>query len=154
MARRCIWMLQIPFERFEFTFECLILGSNGPNLHSNTSNPFLMVKLFIGMDRISFERLNLHSNASNLDPNASNPFKCLELEFECFESLLNGSNLSNLFQMVRICIWMLRILFEWFKFASELLESVFNVEICIWMIRISFEGFKFAIECFEFGSSD
>ena len=93
MARICIWVLRILFEWFEFTFKCLIFGSNVLNLHSNASNSFLMVRIFIGIDRISFERSNLHSNASNLKPNASNHFECLDLDIECFESLSNSSDL-------------------------------------------------------------
>ena len=44
------------------------------------------------------------------------PFEWLEFAFECFETLSNGSNLhsnaSNPVRMIRICIRMLRILFE------------------------------------------
>ena len=51
----------------------------------------------------------------------------LRIWFECFESLSNGSNLHmnalNLFEMVRICILMLRIHFEWLEFAFESFES-------------------------------
>ena len=84
-------MLWIAFERFEFAFECLLFCSNGANLHSNASNPFLMVKIYIGMDQSLFEWSNLHSNASNLDPNALIPFRMVV--FECFECLSTGSNL-------------------------------------------------------------
>ena len=47
------------------------------------------------------------------------PFDWLEFALEWFESILNGSNLdskaSNPFQMVRICIRMPQIPFEWFE---------------------------------------
>ena len=65
--------------------------------------------------------------------------------------------------MVRICIQMLRIPFEWFEFALECFESLSNgsnlhsnssnvvrmVRICSQMLRIPFKWFEFAFECFE-----
>ena len=68
MVRICIRMLQIPFEGFDFGFECF-------KSLSNDSNPFRMVRIFIQMLRILFE--------------------WLELGFECFKSLSNGSNLHS-----------------------------------------------------------
>ena len=69
---------------------------------SNSSNPF-RIRICIQMIRT--------------------PFELFEFAFECFESLLNGSNLiknaSNNFRM-------LRILFEWFEFAFECFESLSN----------------------------
>ena len=101
--------------------------------------------------------------------------------FEWFESILNGSNLhsnaSNPFRVVKICIWMLKTLFEWFEFAFECFESLSNrsnldsnatnpfrmiwiyipmlripfwmVWIWIQMLRTPFYWFEFAFECFE-----
>ena len=77
----CIRVLRIPFEEFEFAFECYESLSNASNLQSNASNPFRMVQMCIGMVRISFE--------------------WFEFGFESFKSVLNDSNLhsnaSNLF---------------------------------------------------------
>jgi len=72
MVRICIRMLRIPFEWFEFAFECFESFSKGSNLHSNASNPFRMVRICIRMLRIRF--------------------KWLEFAFECFESVSNGWN--------------------------------------------------------------
>ena len=79
-------MLPIPFEWFEFAFECfeslsnglnlhLNASLNGYNLHSNDLNPFRMVRICIPMLQI--------------------PFECFEFAFECFESLSNGFNLHS-----------------------------------------------------------
>ena len=79
-------MLQIPFELLEFAFQRFESLSNGSNLHSNASNIFRMVRIYIQMIRITFE--------------------LFEFAFEYFESLSNGSNFhmnaSNPFRMVRI----------------------------------------------------
>ena len=89
------------------------------------------------------------------------PFKWLEFAFKCFESRSKGSNLhwnaSNPFRMVKICIWVFQVLFEWFQFVFEWLEFGFKCDeflsngyrICFPMCRIGFEWFKFALECFE-----
>ena len=113
-------------------------------------------------------------------------FERFEFAFEWLESLLNSlnlhSNASNLVQtvwigigMVRICIRMVRISFEWFElafgipfkwweFAFEWLESLLNgsnlhsnasnfvrtVWIGILMLRTSFEWFELALEWLEF----
>jgi len=75
-----------------------------------------------------------------------------------------GSNASNPFRMVIICIRMLRIPFEWLEFVFECFESLSNglnlnsngsnpfgmVRICIRMLRNPFEWFEFAFECLEF----
>ena len=57
-------------------------------------------------------------------------FEGFEFGFECFESLLNDSNLdsnsSNLVCRVRIWIRMFRMPFEWFEFALECFESLLN----------------------------
>ena len=79
------------------------------------------------------------------------PFEWLEFASKCFESLSKGlnlhSNASNLFQVVRIWIRMLRISFEWFEFAlGNALNPFRMVLICIRMLRRPFE-------CYEFGSS-
>ena len=61
----------------------------------------------------------------------------LRILFECFESLLNGSNfhsnVSNPFRMIQISI---RIPFEWFEFAFECFESILN-------------GYNFSFKCLE-----
>ena len=51
-------------------------------------------------------------------------------------------NALNHFQMVRIP-------FEWFKFAFEFFESFQIVRICIRMLRILFELFQFTFESFK-----
>ena len=63
-------MLRIPFEWFEFEFECFQSLSNGSNLNFNASNPFRMVRIRIRMLPI--------------------PFEWLEFELECFEYLSSG----------------------------------------------------------------
>ena len=77
-------MLRIPFEWFEFAFKCFESRSSGSNLHSNGSNAFQVVLIWIRMLRI--------------------PFEWFEFAFKCFESRSSGSNLdsnaSNLFRMV------------------------------------------------------
>ena len=100
MVRICIRMLRIPFDWFEFAFECLESFSNGLNLHSN---PFRMVQICI---RILFEfAIECFESLSN----ASNPFRlvriCIRMlripferfkfAFKCFKSLSNGSNLHS-----------------------------------------------------------
>ena len=92
---------QIPFEWLEFGVECFESRSNSSNLHLNS--------------------WNLHSIALNL---------FCKFAFEYFEFHLQGSNLPwnalNPFRMVRICIRILRGLFEWFQFGFEWFESLFN----------------------------
>ena len=61
-----IRMLPIPFEWFEFAFECVESHSNGSKLLSNGSIPVRMV-------RILFEWFESCSNGSNLYVNAFNP---------------------------------------------------------------------------------
>ena len=84
-------MLRVPFEWFQFTFECFETVSNGLNLDFDVSNPFQIVRIWIRMFRISFEGL--------------------EYAFECLKFGLNGQNLhsnaSSPFRMVRIYIQML-----------------------------------------------
>ena len=140
MVRICIRMLQILFEEFEFAFKCFEFWSNGSNLHLNASNPFQicnrMLKILFELFEFAFECFESLSNGSNLHSKASNPFEWFEFGCECFESLSNGSNLhSNPFQMVRICIRILRISFEGFDFAFECFKFV--------------QWFRFSFECFE-----
>ena len=49
---------------------------------------------------------------------------------------------------VQICIRMLRIPFEWFKFHSNSSNPVRMIRICIQILIIPFEWFKFAFEFF------
>ena len=65
--------------------------------------------------------------------------------------------------MVEICIRMLRISFEWFKFGFERLESLWNIlnlhlndsnpfwMVRTWfrMVRIPFKWFEYAFKCFQ-----
>ena len=80
-------MLRIPLERFKFAFECFESLSSGLNLHSNGSNLFQVVQIWIRM----LQMLRM-------------PFECFEFVFECFESLSSCSNLhsnaSNPFEVV------------------------------------------------------
>ena len=138
------------------------LRSNGSNLHSNASNPVLMVGIL-------FECLESRSNGWNLHSNPVRmiriciqmvqiPFECLEFAFECFETRSNGWNLhssaSNTVQNGGICIkcfeshsngwnWhsnasnpdlLLELAFEWFKSC---------LGISIQMVRISFDLGKY-----------
>ena len=66
-------MLRIPFERFEFAFECFESLSSGSNLDSNPSNLFRVVLICIRMPRI--------------------PFEWLGFAYESFESLSKGLDL-------------------------------------------------------------
>ena len=141
-------MLRIPFEWLEFGFECFESLSSS-NLDLNASNPFRMVQICVRMLRnlfewfkFAFERFESLLNGLNLHSNASNAFRMPRMHFECFESI----------RIVRTCIRMLRLLFEWFKFAVECFESQM-VRICIRMLQIPFEWFKLAIEFFEFLSN-
>ena len=147
MVRISISTLQIPFEWFEFAFECFESLSNGSNLHSNSSNPVRIVRICIRILQIPFElfefpfaRFESLSNGSNLTP------------FERFESLSNLSNLhsnaSYPVRMVRICIWTLRIPFECIEFAFDWLESLSNGSNFIRILLIQFEWLEFAFECF------
>ena len=100
-----IWMLWIPFEWFEFGFECFESLSNG-------STPFRMVRICIWMLWV--------------------PFEWFQFTFECFKTVSNGLNLdfdvSNPFQIVWICIQMFRISFEGFTFAFRVCYGVHSVE--------------------------
>ena len=116
----CIRMLKIWFEWSLFAFECfkslsnfqiyirmLLILSNGSNLHSNASNAFRKIRIYIQMFQI--------------------PFEWLEFTFESFKSLSNflnlHSNASNPFRIIIICIRILHIPFELFEFAFECFES-------------------------------
>ena len=83
-------MLRIAFKWFEFEFEWYECLSNN--------------RIYFRMLRIPFERLEF-------------ALEWFEFTFECFEFLSNGSNLhsnaSNLFQIVIMCIRVLRIFFKW-----------------------------------------
>ena len=70
MVRIYIQILQIPFEFFEFTFECFKSLLNNYNLHLNPPYPFRIVRIRIRMFRISFEGL--------------------KFAFECFKFGSNG----------------------------------------------------------------
>ena len=134
MVRICIRMLQIPFEWFEFAFECFQSISNGLNLHSNASNLVRKVRICIRMLSIPFEWFEFALEFFE------SIFEWFEFAFECFQSISYGlnlhSNASNLVRRVRICIQMLQIPFKWFEFALEFFESIF-------------EWFEFGFECFE-----
>ena len=133
--------LPVPFEWVEFTFECFETFSNVLNLHSNVSNPFRNIQIYIWIFWIPFEWFESGLKCSNLHWNASNlvqmvriyirilqvSFERVEVTFECFESLSNvlnlKSNASNLVGMVRICIRMLWSWFELLEFVFECFES-------------------------------
>ena len=69
----------------------------------------------------------------------------LQSSIECFEFLWNLSN-----QMLSICIRMVRISFEWFKFAFDCFKARSNALNFFGIFRIPFEWFKFAFDCFKF----
>ena len=138
-------MLQITFEWVEFGLERFESLSNGSNLHSNASNLFRMVRIWIRVLQI--------------------PFESFEFAFECFKSLLNGLNLGCniwiLIPKVGIWIWMLRIPFKWFEFAFECFVEWIEIAVKYFeylsngsnldsnasnlfrMLRISFEFFEY-----------
>ena len=143
-------MLRIPFEWFELAFECFESLSYGWNLDLNASNPFQMVRICIRMLRrigrnciriwISDISLNIFKMVRICIQMLPIPvewlefgvelFESFEFAFECFESLLNGSNLisnsANHFRTVRICFQILRMFFKWLEFAFECFESLSN----------------------------
>ena len=132
-------MLRIPFEWFEFAFQCL---SNGSNLHLNASNPWF---------KFAFESL---SNGLNLHSYAFRMVRiCIRMPFEWFvfgfECLSNGSNLhSNSWNP-----------FNWFEFAFELLLNVSNLHLnASNPFRMAsnsnwFEWLVFAFQCHKFHSN-
>ena len=73
----------------------------------------------------AFECFESFSNGWNLHFNASHPFQMLQFKFETFQYRSDlHLNALNPFRMVSIR--MLQILFEWFEFGFERLESLFN----------------------------
>ena len=143
-------MLRMPLEWLEFGFECFESLSNNSSLHLNASNPLLsnasnllrIVRICIRMLRMSFEWVEFAFECfeplSNLHLNPSNPFRTFRIY---------NSNGSNPFRMVRVCIRMLRIPFEWFEFAfegSNLRSNASNPFQMVWiwilMLRIPLEG--------------
>ena len=70
-------MPQIPFDWFEFAFECIESRSNGSKLLSNGSNPVRMVRICIPFERLefAFECFKSHSSGLNLHLNPSNPVR-------------------------------------------------------------------------------
>ena len=89
MVLICIRMLGIPFERFEFAFECFESLLNGSNLHSNASNPFPMVRISIRKFRIAFECFDPFRIVRICIQMVRIPFELFEFAFDCFESLSN-----------------------------------------------------------------
>ena len=79
------------------------------------------------------------------------PFGLLEFAFECFQTRSNHSNLLRLPLQWLECIRMLRISFERFILHSNASNLVGIVRICIRMLQIWFEWFEFAFEWLEFG---
>ena len=162
--RICIRMLRIPFEcldfafenpfeLFKFAFECLSNGwslhwnasnpfSSSSNLDSNASNPFRVIRILIGMLRMSLWVVQIWIRMLRI------PFGWFEFAIKCFESCSKGSNLHsnawNLVRMVTICIRMFWIFFEW-------LELTFMVLILFEWLDAStpFRMVKICIECFE-----
>ena len=142
-----------------------------------------MVRICIRMLRICIRMLWIRFKLLDIGFRIS--FEWLGFAFECFESLSNGLNLhsnsSYLVRRVRICIWMLRSLFDWLQFEFEWLESSVNpfeffescsklhsnasnlfrkvpvwirmpfllVQTCIRIPWIPFEWFQFAFEWIE-----
>ena len=90
MLQIWIWMLQIPFEWFEFAFECFEYLSNSYQLHWNASNPFRMVRIINAKNPFRMVRIWIRmipipfSNASNFF-RIWIPFEWLEFPFKCFQ---------------------------------------------------------------------
>ena len=99
-----------------------------------------MVQIPLKWFKCGFETFETLLNGSNLHSKLRSTFEWFEFAFECFESLSKGSKLDlkaynclNLeskalspFRMIKICIRMLRIPFEWLEFAFECLESLWK----------------------------
>ena len=128
--------VRIPRIRFESCLKC-------SNLNCHISTRFQMVWIYVWKHR--------------------NLFEWFEFALECFKSF---SNALNPFRKVRICIGMVQIPFEWFKFgfAFECFESLSNdsnlvfedfespfqmVRIWFRILQISFEWSEFAFQCFK-----
>ena len=137
MVGICIWMLRIP--------------SSGSNLHSNPSNPFWMVWTCFRTLRIPFKWFEFAFECFEF------AFECFEFAFEWFKSLSKNSILHwndfNFVRMVKICIRILRIAFEWFEYLNAS-NPFWMVWIWIRMLRIPFEWFQFAFKWFESCSKD
>ena len=151
MVRICIWMLWIPFEWLEFELECFETLSTGSNFHLNASNPFQMARICIRMLAITFECFPMqirtvqkifkafkckfepferdlkHSNGNSNHSKGIRriwiQIRTIRMGFEAFECKFDA---MNPFRIVRICIWMLRIPFEWLEFAFQRFESLSN----------------------------
>ena len=113
MFRTCIPVVQIPYEWFEFAFECFKSLSNGSNLIwmvriwiSNASNIIRMVWIWFRMVRI--------------------PLEWFEFVFEWLESLSNSFEyaFANFVRLVRIRI--VKIPFQWFKFEFKCFQCRSN----------------------------
>ena len=143
MVRICILVCRILLEWFKFSFECFESLLNGQN--------------WIQMLRIHFEWLKFG-------------FVCLELEFDCFECLSNGTtafecfesllNCSNLHSNASNPFRVVRIVFESFKSLSNLHSNAFHAfrmvrnciqmfPICVRMLSMPVEWLNFAFECFD-----
>ena len=140
MNRICIRTLRIPFEWFKFAFESL---SNGSNLHSNASNPFRMVEIWIRMLRIPFELIRIGILMLRI------PFEWLALAFKCFKSISRLEFPFEFFWRVRICIWTLLIPLKGLEFAFECFKSMSNVSKLHSNASNPFKGLEFAFERFE-----
>ena len=121
-VRISIRMLRILFEWLEFAFECF----------ESRTNSWIWIRM-VRTFEYAFECFESCSKCSNFYSNASNPFQNIKI---C--SYLNA---SNLVQMVRIFIWMIRNPFEWLElnFVSNLVQKI---QICIWMVECKFAPFK------------
>ena len=125
MVRIFIQLLQILFKWLEFEFQWLKSLSNCSNLHSIALNVVRMLPICIRMVRITFEWFECAFGCFESRSCGSNLLsKCM------LESLSHGSNFNssalNPDQMLRICIRMPRIPFEWFEFAFNCFESRLN----------------------------
>ena len=108
--RICFWVVRIPFEWFEFLFEHLWMQ-------------ILTIRTGLEKFECKFEPFERDSKYSNANLNHSKKIQSIRLQirtiwkgFEAFECKLQPFERDS----------MLRILFEWFKFAFECFESVSN----------------------------
>ena len=154
MVRICIRKLRIAFEWLGFALEWFESLSKGLNLDSNALNPFRMFRICIRMLPISFEWFEFAfecseslSNGSNLDSNGSN--------LDSYGSNLdsNGSNfrsnVSDPFQVLWVCIQMLRTSFKLLEFPFEWFKSLSKGLNLDSSASNPLKWFEFVFECFK-----
>ena len=89
-------MHRIPFDWFEFAFECFESLSKGLNLHSNASNPFRMVQICIRMLRIMTMQYSCYIQQSDAPRNkSSNPMNILHISEDGSAGIMEIAKYKN-----------------------------------------------------------